>query len=184
MRATPAATAAAKGKKPRGSAVTTCYNRGMDLTTAVALHRGGRLAETEAAYRRIVAADASNGHATHLLGIVLGQLGRMDESLELLQKASRLLPESLIGDPNLKQLTLTIHFTILAVLNRNILGGFAWRHIETRWRPGPGQLNAEGSGFESGFRMWNKIDPNQGALTLLPAQKAAILGEYPGQTTI
>ncbi len=66
----------------------------MDLKTAAALHRDGRLAEAVAAYRQILAADASNGHATHLLGIVLGQLGRTDESLQFLEKASHLLPAS------------------------------------------------------------------------------------------
>jgi Flp pilus assembly protein TadD len=66
----------------------------MDLKTASGLQAAGRLAEAEAAYRLVLAGQPANGQAMHLLGVVLGQLGRPAEALESLEKASRVLPES------------------------------------------------------------------------------------------
>jgi Flp pilus assembly protein TadD len=64
----------------------------MDLKTASGLHAAGRRAEAEGAYRQVLAAEPSNGQAMHLLGVVLGQVGRPAEALESLEMASRLLP--------------------------------------------------------------------------------------------
>ena len=58
-----------------------------ELQAAVALHRAGRLAEAEAAYRRLLAADPGQADALHLLGLVAHQSGRPAEAVALVRRA-------------------------------------------------------------------------------------------------
>ncbi len=66
----------------------------MDLATARKLHHNGHLEEAERAYRALLASTPGNIDAVHLLGIVLGQLGRLDEAVDRLREAARLSPMS------------------------------------------------------------------------------------------
>lgn len=66
----------------------------MDLKTASACHRSGRLAEAEQAYRQILAADPTNPHANHLLGILASQTGRDREAVALLRRAVDFSPQN------------------------------------------------------------------------------------------
>lgn len=50
-------------------------------------HRAGRLAEAEAAYRAILAADPGNIDALHLLGVVAHQGGRQEQAAELIARS-------------------------------------------------------------------------------------------------
>ena len=57
------------------------------LNTAIAHHQSGRLVEAEALYRRILAADARNADALHLLGVIAHQVKRNDIAVDLIGKA-------------------------------------------------------------------------------------------------
>ena len=57
------------------------------LEAAVALHRAGRQAEAEAAYRHILALDAQHMNAWQLLGLLCYQTGRHDEAAEFIERA-------------------------------------------------------------------------------------------------
>ncbi len=59
---------------------------------AVEHHRAGRLAEAEAGYREILAADPRHADSLHLLGLVAHQVGRSDAAIELIEDAIRLQP--------------------------------------------------------------------------------------------
>ena len=50
-------------------------------------HQNGRLAEAEALYRRILAADSRHADALHLLGVIGHQVGRNDVAVDLIGKA-------------------------------------------------------------------------------------------------
>ena len=50
-------------------------------------HKNGRLAEAEALYRRILAADSRHADALHLLGVICHQVGRNDVAVDLIGKA-------------------------------------------------------------------------------------------------
>ena len=50
-------------------------------------HQNGRLAEAEALYRRILAADSRHADALHLLGLIGHQVGRNDVAVDLIGKA-------------------------------------------------------------------------------------------------
>jgi Flp pilus assembly protein TadD len=63
------------------------------LNEGVAHHRAGRLAEAEAAYRRVLAAQPDNPDALHLLGVIATQVGRAEAGLPLLRRAVQLLPD-------------------------------------------------------------------------------------------
>jgi predicted O-linked N-acetylglucosamine transferase (SPINDLY family) len=54
---------------------------------ARAHHRAGRLAEAEALYRRILAADPHHAEGLHLLGVIAHQAGRPDAAVRLIGKA-------------------------------------------------------------------------------------------------
>jgi len=64
------------------------------LQRAVALHRGGMLAEAGELYGRIVAAAPRHFDALHLLGVVRHQQGRNAEALELIGAALALEPRN------------------------------------------------------------------------------------------
>ena len=61
--------------------------------SAMELHRSGRLAEAEGAYRSFVAAMPQHPEGHHMLGLVLGQQGRRDEALASLDRALALQPD-------------------------------------------------------------------------------------------
>ena len=64
------------------------------LGQAVGLHQGGRLADAEGLYRKVLAQNPDDPDALHLLGVLLSQLGRFDEALPLLWKAALLRPNA------------------------------------------------------------------------------------------
>jgi tetratricopeptide (TPR) repeat protein len=57
------------------------------------LHQGGRLAEAEACYRRVLAADRRHFDALHLLGVCRHQLGDFSEAEKHLRAALKVRPE-------------------------------------------------------------------------------------------
>jgi len=62
----------------------------MDLKTALDLHRAGRLAEAETAYRQVLADRPSDAVACHWLGMLLHARGRAAEADELLNHSIQL----------------------------------------------------------------------------------------------
>jgi len=60
---------------------------------AVQHHQSGRLAEAEALYRQILAADPRHAGALHLLGVVAHQVGQNDVAVELIRQATALKPD-------------------------------------------------------------------------------------------
>lgn len=59
---------------------------------ALALFEAGRLDEAEAAWRAILARKPDDPEALHLLGYILGQLGRADEGLPLIDRSIERAP--------------------------------------------------------------------------------------------
>jgi tetratricopeptide (TPR) repeat protein len=57
------------------------------LDDIIELHRAGRLAEAEAGYRDLLAANPEDAEVLHLLGILRGQAGDLEEGLRLVQRA-------------------------------------------------------------------------------------------------
>jgi Flp pilus assembly protein TadD len=57
---------------------------------AVTHHQAGRLAEAEACYRRVLAAEPNHADAMHLLGVIALQVGRHDLAVDLIDHAIRL----------------------------------------------------------------------------------------------
>ena len=57
------------------------------LAEAVSHHQMGRLAEAEQLYRRVIATDARNADALHLLGLIAHQVGRHDVAVQLIGAA-------------------------------------------------------------------------------------------------
>jgi len=62
------------------------------LQRAADHHRAGRLAEAQAAYRQVLAAEPNHADALHLLGVILGQAGRHQEAAELIRRAIAVAP--------------------------------------------------------------------------------------------
>ncbi len=63
------------------------------LDDIIKLHRAGRLADAEVAYRELLATEPDNAEALHLLGILRGQAGDRVEALSLVQRALEREPE-------------------------------------------------------------------------------------------
>jgi len=63
------------------------------LMAALADHEAGRIAEAEAAYRAILAADPMQGQALYLYGMLALQGGRLAEATSLLSRAAQARPE-------------------------------------------------------------------------------------------
>ena len=57
------------------------------LDDIIELHRAGRLSEAEAGYRDLLAINPEDAEVLHLLGILRGQAGDLDEGLQLVQRA-------------------------------------------------------------------------------------------------
>jgi len=68
-------------------------NLQQQFDSALSHHQAGRLAEAEAAYRRILSADPNDADALHLLGVIANQTGRNDEAIDLIGRAVELDPE-------------------------------------------------------------------------------------------
>jgi len=65
------------------------------MQNAMTLHQAGRLEEAARAYRSVLAREAENADALHLLGAVRLQQGKSAEAVELIRKAADLRPASL-----------------------------------------------------------------------------------------
>jgi predicted O-linked N-acetylglucosamine transferase (SPINDLY family) len=64
-----------------------------ELERGAALHRGGRLQEALAAYRRVSRQHRKAWQPLHLLGIVHYQLGELEPARAMLERAAQLAPE-------------------------------------------------------------------------------------------
>ena len=64
-----------------------------EIARAVALHREGKLAEAEAAYRAILDAAPDHDGTLHNLGVVLAQAGRAEEAVALFDRAIAARPD-------------------------------------------------------------------------------------------
>src|SRR4051812_9350409 len=80
------------------------------LQTALAHHRAGKRVEAESGYRSVLQVDAEQIDAHHLLGVLLFETGRTEESLQYLAKATTLNPQFADAHYNLAR--------AMAVLNR------------------------------------------------------------------
>ena len=69
-------------------------DREVKLRQALACHRAGRLAEAEAQYRAILAANPADFDALHLLGLVTAAAGHLAPAIELVEQALRQDPKS------------------------------------------------------------------------------------------
>ncbi|MBI3706857.1 MAG: tetratricopeptide repeat protein [Proteobacteria bacterium] len=63
------------------------------FAAAVRLHQAGRLAEAEALYRQVVAAEPERPEAHSNLGVALGALGRLDAAIACFEQAVALKPD-------------------------------------------------------------------------------------------
>lgn len=61
---------------------------------AVALHRGGRIAEARSLYEQVARMEPRNATALHLLGLANGQLGDLAAARDALERAVRIDPAS------------------------------------------------------------------------------------------
>ncbi len=64
------------------------------LALALDRHMAGRFAEAEDLYARVLGVDPDHPDALHLLGMLMGQVGRHDLGLELVGRAAALRPEA------------------------------------------------------------------------------------------
>jgi len=62
------------------------------LAAALQLHRAGRLADAERAYRQVLHADPQNVDALHLLGVLANQAGQADVAVDLIRRAIAIRP--------------------------------------------------------------------------------------------
>ena len=63
-----------------------------DIRAAMRHHQAGRVAEAEAACRRLLARSPDHPDALHLLGVLALQAGRLDDAVDLLRAAIRARP--------------------------------------------------------------------------------------------
>lgn len=75
------------GKKNKHCCGPTAGTAQDDLLAGVAHHQAGRLADAEAAYRRLLDAPAVRQHALHYLGMIRFQLGLYAEARTLIERA-------------------------------------------------------------------------------------------------
>src|SRR5688572_21721001 len=62
------------------------------LASAIRLHQSGRLAEAEAIYRQILAADPHHADALQLLGAIAHQLGQHGAAIALIERSLSIAP--------------------------------------------------------------------------------------------
>lgn len=63
------------------------------LATAIRLHRSGRLAEAERAYRQILDSEPDNADALQLLGVIANQAGQPAAAADLIRRALAVNPD-------------------------------------------------------------------------------------------
>src|SRR5580693_1851569 len=68
---------------------------------ALQRHRAGRLADAEALYRQILAAQPNHADALHLLGLIAHHAGRDDVAADLIGRAIALNPANSAAHCNL-----------------------------------------------------------------------------------
>jgi tetratricopeptide (TPR) repeat protein len=71
------------------------------IQSALAAHQRGDLIAAEQGYRSVLAAEAGNVDAMHLLGLIAKQNGRVDEAISHIRRAVELAPASAILHYNL-----------------------------------------------------------------------------------
>ena len=71
------------------------------LSTAIGHHQAGRVAEAEAIYRQVMAAEPDHPDALHLLGMLAHQAGRHEDALDLIGRAIERAPASAAFHNNL-----------------------------------------------------------------------------------
>ena len=75
----------------------------MAIQDAIRHHESGRLQDAQRLYRTILAGDPRNPDALHLLGVLLGQIGRYDEAVAQIEKALSVDPQSALFQSSLAQ---------------------------------------------------------------------------------
>jgi predicted O-linked N-acetylglucosamine transferase (SPINDLY family) len=71
------------------------------LTRGLAHHQAGRLAEAEAIYRQVLAAEPTNAAALHLLGVLATHVGQHAAAAELISQAVQIEPTAAAYHTNL-----------------------------------------------------------------------------------
>ena len=71
-----------------------------ELNKAIALHQQNRLAEAEPVYRQLLRIDPAHFDVVHLLGTLLRHMGKLTESLTLLDRAVAMRPQSAAAQLN------------------------------------------------------------------------------------
>jgi protein O-GlcNAc transferase len=90
-----AARGGARTVQPPPSAMQRALARGLEH------HQAGRLADAEATYRQVLAAEPANHAALHLLGVLANQCGQPAAAVELISQAVRIEPLSASYQSNL-----------------------------------------------------------------------------------
>ncbi len=76
-----------KRKRPKRLRAPALSDPNEELRAAIALHQGGKLAQAERAYQKMIARDAQHAVAHHLLGRLLYQTNRQTAAVESLNRA-------------------------------------------------------------------------------------------------
>ena len=64
------------------------------LEQAVAAHQQGKLAVAEGLYRQILAQNANDPEAHHMLGLILHQTGHSAQGVSMIERALALMPQN------------------------------------------------------------------------------------------
>jgi predicted O-linked N-acetylglucosamine transferase (SPINDLY family) len=137
----------------------------LSIHAAVAHHNAGRLAEAEAIYRALLAADPDDLNALNLLGVLARQTGRRDEALDLLWRAA-----------DLATATPDVHYnlgTVLSDLGRRDEAAAAFRRA-LALQPGRADVhNALGATLNRAGRYADALAQYRAAIQLDPALAGA-----------
>ena len=99
----------------------------MELQYALELHKSGRLAEAEAAYRRILREDPENSEALNHLGLLRCQRGDAVQAFSLLRRAVAAAPQSA---------TCHLHLGLVLEQSSDFEAALAAYHEAARLEPG------------------------------------------------
>jgi predicted O-linked N-acetylglucosamine transferase (SPINDLY family) len=132
---------------------------------AAAAHRQDRLADAERLYRQILAADAANFAARHMLGVLCAQQNRLDEAEEILAAALAQNP----GDAG----ALTNYGNVLSMLGRNAEAVASYDRALAS-RPDADVLNNRGNALQNLDRLPEALASYEQALTLKPDHLQAL----------
>ncbi|HTH96934.1 MAG TPA: tetratricopeptide repeat protein [Stellaceae bacterium] len=130
------------------------------LSQALQLHEAGRLAEAEPLYRRVLAVDAHNAEALHLLGVLAHQTGRSAEARRLIARALEVSPDNASYHNN---------FCIVLLAVQEV--GAAISHAERALVLAPGYVEAFnnlGNALKAAHRLDEAADAYRSALRLKP----------------